>query len=114
MSTSLAIAAAPSQAGVAPARFRALPRASALRRNQERSRLVWVYGVVVDRAAYLLPERMEGDRVLLRRWCAADAEALARAVIESEQHLRPWMGWMKYEPQTLPQRRAMLSEREAE
>jgi ribosomal-protein-serine acetyltransferase len=56
---------------------------------------------LVDRAAQLLPERIEGDGVLLRRWCAGDAEALARAITESEDHLRPWMGFMAHEPQTL-------------
>ena len=72
------------------------------------------YGVVVSRADYVLPERIEGDGVLLRRWCIADAEALGRAVTESELYLRPWMGWMAQEPQTVEQRRAMLAERERE
>ncbi len=68
----------------------------------------------MDRADYPLPERVEGDGVLLRRWRVADADALARAVTESEDHLRPWMGWMAGEPQTLEERRAMLAERERE
>jgi len=68
----------------------------------------------VDRADYPLPERLEGDGLLLRRWHVADAEALGRAVTESEDHLRPWMGWMAGEPQTLEERRAMLAEREHE
>ena len=62
----------------------------------------------------LLPERIEGDGVLLRRWLVTDAEALAAAVTESDEHLRPWMGWMAQEPLTLEQRRAMLAERERE
>lgn len=52
--------------------------------------------------------------MLLRRWRRADAEILARAVTESADHLRPWMGFMAHEPQTLAQRRAMLAEREGE
>jgi len=68
----------------------------------------------VDRVGYPLPERIEGDGVLLRRWRVADAEALARAVTESKDHLRPWMGWMAGEPQTLEERRAMLAQRERE
>jgi len=61
-----------------------------------------------------LPEQVEGEGVLLRGWRVADAEALARAVMESEDHLRPWMGWTAGEPQTLEERRAMLAERERE
>jgi RimJ/RimL family protein N-acetyltransferase len=68
----------------------------------------------VDRADSRLPERLEGDGLLLRRWHVADAEALARAVTESEDHLRPWMGWMAGEPQTLEERRTMLAKRERE
>lgn len=52
--------------------------------------------------------------MLLRRWLVTDAEALGRAVEESDDHLRPWMAWMKQEPQTLEQRRAMLEKRERE
>lgn len=66
------------------------------------------------RADDLLPERIDGGGVLLRRWRVADAEALGRAVTESEDHLRPWMGFMAHEPQTRAQRRAMLAERERE
>ena len=75
---------------------------------------LWGYRVGVDRAIDLLPQRIHGDGVLLRRWRIADAQSLARAVTESEEHLRPWMGWMAGEPQTLEQRRVMLAEREAE
>jgi ribosomal-protein-serine acetyltransferase len=35
-------------------------------------------------------------------------------VTESEEHLRPWMGFMAHEHQTLAQRRAMLAQRESE
>jgi ribosomal-protein-serine acetyltransferase len=57
-----------------------------------------------------LPERIEGDGVLLRRWVAADAEAQHRAVVESAEHLRPWMAWMAREPQPLERRRAMIAD----
>lgn len=61
-----------------------------------------------------LPELIEGDGIVLRRWLESDAEALARAVRDSDAHLRPWMPWMSREPQTIEQRRAMLRERERE
>jgi RimJ/RimL family protein N-acetyltransferase len=61
-----------------------------------------------------LPERIEGDGVLLRRWLIGDAEALQRAIDESAEHLRPWMPWMAGSPQPSEQRRAMLAEWERE
>jgi ribosomal-protein-serine acetyltransferase len=61
-----------------------------------------------------LPERIEGDGVLLRRWLISDAEALQRAIEESAEHLRPWMPWMAGSPQPPEQRRAMLAEWERE
>lgn len=57
-----------------------------------------------------LPDRIEGDGLVLRRWRVSDAEAQERAVDESADHLRPWMAWMAEPRQTLEQRRAMLAE----
>jgi ribosomal-protein-serine acetyltransferase len=56
----------------------------------------------------LLPERIEGDGLLLRRWVISDAPSMASAVAESAEHLRPWMPWMSQEPLSLEQRRAMI------
>lgn len=59
----------------------------------------------------VLPERIEDpDGLLLRRWTVDDAEALAQAVAESIEHLRPWMAWISQEPTPLPQRSAMIEE----
>lgn len=59
--------------------------------------------------AVILPERLgEPDALLLRRWRVSDADALARAVTESADHLRPWMGWVAEEPLPLERRRAMI------
>ena len=41
--------------------------------------------------------------VELRHWRAEDAEAQARAIEESLDHLRPWMPWAADEPK--PRRR---------
>jgi RimJ/RimL family protein N-acetyltransferase len=60
-------------------------------------------------APSLLPERIVGEGLELRRWLASDAEAQQRIVLESASHLRPWMAWMADEPQPLEQRRAMLA-----
>jgi ribosomal-protein-serine acetyltransferase len=56
-----------------------------------------------------LPERIEGEGLLLRRWEVDDAEVLANAVTESAEHLRPWMPWMAAEPLSLRARRGLLS-----
>ena len=61
-----------------------------------------------------LPARIEGQGVLLRRWRVTDAERLERAVVESAEHLRPWMAWMADEPQTLDQRRRLFAHWEQE
>jgi ribosomal-protein-serine acetyltransferase len=64
---------------------------------------------VADRAHIeRLPERIEGEGLVLRRWLASDALRLHKAVAESAEHLRPWMGWMVEEPQPVDQRREML------
>jgi RimJ/RimL family protein N-acetyltransferase len=61
--------------------------------------------------ATVLPDHVE-DRagLVLRRWLPDDAEALGRAVAESADHLRPWMGWIAEEPVPLELRRARLLE----
>ncbi len=61
-----------------------------------------------------LPERIETDQLLIRRWLVSDAEPQHRAIVESADHLRPWMAWMRDEPQTLEQRRAMIARWERE
>jgi GrpB-like predicted nucleotidyltransferase (UPF0157 family)/RimJ/RimL family protein N-acetyltransferase len=70
--------------------------------------------VRVRDAPLILPELIEGDALTLRRWSVADAAALADAVTESVEHLRPWMRWMAQEPVSIAERRAMLAERERE
>jgi RimJ/RimL family protein N-acetyltransferase len=57
-----------------------------------------------------LPERIEGEGLLLRRWTVGDAAALAAAVAGSADHLRPWMAWMDEEPRPPAERSAMLKQ----
>lgn len=47
--------------------------------------------------------RIETGRLLLRCWKPADAPALREALGRSDQHLRPWIPFMKDEPRTLEQ-----------
>ena len=57
-----------------------------------------------------IPERLVGDRVVLRRHTLDDAPALVKAITASIDHLRPWMPWVQHEPQSVAQRRDMLAE----
>jgi RimJ/RimL family protein N-acetyltransferase len=56
-----------------------------------------------------LPEHIEGDGLVLRRWRVEDAELLDRAVTESAEHLRPWMPWIAHEPLTIGERRDLIA-----
>jgi ribosomal-protein-serine acetyltransferase len=57
-----------------------------------------------------LPEAAEEGDFVVRLWRPHDAEALHQAVVESTEHLRPWMWWIAHEPLTLPQRRSLIEE----
>jgi ribosomal-protein-serine acetyltransferase len=59
-------------------------------------------------------ESLHGERVVLRRYLNEDAEALIAAVTASIEHLRPWMPWIQFEPQTIEQRRAWIEQCNAE
>lgn len=51
---------------------------------------------------------MEG--FVLRRYQSDDAPALAVAVSESLEHLRPWMPWIALEPTTLNEREKLIAQ----
>ncbi len=55
-----------------------------------------------------LPETVGRDDLVLRRWHVDDAELLERAVVESVDHLRPWMPWVAAEPLGIARRRALI------
>jgi RimJ/RimL family protein N-acetyltransferase len=46
---------------------------------------------------------VETDRLVLRCWSPEDAPALRAALDESDNHLRPWIPFMKNEPRSLPE-----------
>ncbi len=46
--------------------------------------------------------------MVLRRWLPADAPAMHDAVSHSVEHLRPWMAWIAFEPQTVADRRRLI------
>jgi RimJ/RimL family protein N-acetyltransferase len=54
------------------------------------------------------PYRIETERLVIRCYEPADAAALVEAVTASLEHLRPWMPWTRYEPQSVEQRVAFI------
>jgi len=55
------------------------------------------------------PERILTERCIVRRWTVDDAPALHEAIVASTEHLRPWMPWIAFEPQTVQQRRDLIA-----
>jgi len=65
----------------------------------------------VTTSRVVLPERLIGpDGLVLRRWLASDAGELGQAILESAEHLRPWMAWIAEEPLPLDRRIVMINE----
>src|ERR1039458_9958254 len=62
----------------------------------------------------MLPERMEDDGLVLRRWVVGDAEALHAVIAESAWYLRPWVTWVDDENMSIEGRRGFIAERERE
>jgi ribosomal-protein-serine acetyltransferase len=62
----------------------------------------------------MLPERMEDDGLVLRRWVLSDAEALHPVIAESASHLRPWVTWVAEEDTSIAGLRLVIAERERE
>ena len=51
---------------------------------------------------------IETERLLVRCWSPDDAPLLKDAIDTSLDHLRPWMPWAHAEPQSLPEKAALL------
>jgi len=49
---------------------------------------------VIDPILRDVPSELLGDRVRVRSYRAGDGAALFEAVVESREHLRPWMPWV--------------------
>lgn len=54
------------------------------------------------------PYRIETDRLVIRCYDPRDAALLKEAVDGSIEHLRPWMPWIRFEPQTLDEKVQLL------
>lgn len=53
-------------------------------------------------------------RVAIRPWRLEDAPALNAAILDSLEHLRPWMPWVMQEPRSLEEREAVITRWERE
>jgi RimJ/RimL family protein N-acetyltransferase len=56
-----------------------------------------------------LPAPLPAAALVVRRIEVADAPLVHAAVMESLDHLRPWMPWVAQEPLTLAQRRTLIA-----
>jgi RimJ/RimL family protein N-acetyltransferase len=54
------------------------------------------------------PYRIETERLVIRCYEPRDAPLLKAAVDSSIEHLRPWMPWIRFEPQTVEQKVELL------
>jgi len=54
------------------------------------------------------PYRVETERLVVRCYDPEDAALLKEAVDSSLDHLRPWMPWARFEPQTLDEKVELL------
>ena len=55
-----------------------------------------------------IPTRIETERVTLRRYVEADASALHEVTTANIEFLRPWMWWIRNEPQTIEDRVGLI------
>ena len=55
-----------------------------------------------------LPEHLEHDGLVLRRWTVDDAELIGATVAANIAHLRPYMPWIEHEPLSIEERRALV------
>jgi RimJ/RimL family protein N-acetyltransferase len=54
------------------------------------------------------PYRIETDRLVIRCYEPRDAPLLKEAIDLSVEHLRPWMPWIRFEPQTIAEKVDLL------
>jgi RimJ/RimL family protein N-acetyltransferase len=50
------------------------------------------------------PYRIETERLVIRCWEPEDAPLMKEVVDSSLEHLRPWMPWARFEPQTIDEK----------
>lgn len=58
----------------------------------------------------IVPHRIETERLVIRRYVQDDAVALATVIPRNLDHLRQYMEWTAFEPQSVAQRREWIAE----
>ena len=61
-----------------------------------------------------VPAKIVTERLVIRRYEPADAEALTALAARNREHLLRFMPWARHEPQTLEQRREFLAQADAD
>jgi ribosomal-protein-serine acetyltransferase len=56
-----------------------------------------------------VPPTVPASLLVVRRYEPGDAAPLQEAVLESLDHLRPWLPWVSHEPLTLGQRQGLIA-----
>jgi RimJ/RimL family protein N-acetyltransferase len=56
------------------------------------------------------PERIDVGDVIVRRFTVSDAPVLHDAIVDSLDHLRPWMAWIAREPLEVSDREVLLTD----
>lgn len=54
------------------------------------------------------PTSIDCDEFIIRQYRLSDAATLRNTIRENTEHLRPWMPWIKHEPQTLEQKEELI------
>ena len=54
------------------------------------------------------PELVPTDGLIIRRYISSDVALLHDAIIDSTDHLTPWMAWISFEPLSLSDRTRLL------
>lgn len=56
-----------------------------------------------------MPLEIVQGELVIRSWRESDAEAMSLAISQSIEHLRPFMWWVAFEPQSIEQRRELIA-----
>ncbi len=65
-------------------------------------------------ARAVLPDHIDVPGLEVRTWRESDVPALAKAITENLEHLRPFMPWVAQEPMTLEERARLVEDWERE
>lgn len=69
----------------------------------------FVLGTLVSVPVAHAPAEVRGNRLVVRRYASGDAARLHEAIVQSVDHLRPWMPWASLEPLKLSDRRQLIA-----